>query len=140
MAAFPPVARFLVALAAGLATAFGVVAGAEFLAAQRFGGGWEVPGDPAAFARSLRDVPTAPAVLVVLGWGLATYAGARVAASLVPTRRALLAVIVALVLVAVTLLRLVTRPHPFWFSVAAFATVAAAALAARAITRRRTPD
>ena len=132
----PPVARFLAALVTGLAVGFGLMFGAESLAERLPAGPGGVRGDPAAYATSLGEVPAAPALLVIAGWGLGALAAGAIASRLVPQRRALIAVVAGLVMVSVTVLRLVTRPHPFVFSVVALATVVAGAATARAIARR----
>lgn len=132
-----PVARFLGSLVAGLVAGGGLMLGAEELAGRMPPGPGGVRGDPAAFATALGDVPVAPALLVIAGWGLGTLGAGVLASSLVPQRRALIAVVTGLVLVSVTVLRLVTRPHPFAFSVLALASVVAGAATARGLALRR---
>jgi hypothetical protein len=132
-----PVARFLGALVTGLVAGGGIMLGAEELAGRLPPGPGGVRGDPAAFAATLADVPAAPALLVLAGWGLGALAAGALASGLVARRRALIAVVTGLVFVAVTVLRLVTRPHPFVFSAVALASVMAGAAAARGIALRR---
>ncbi len=133
----PRSARFIGAATLGLALGTGVIAIVERGLARLPEGPGGVIGDPAAFAGSVREVPTEAAVTVLAGWAAAVFVASWSASRLVEVRGALLAVIVGLVTVTATVLRLLVQPHPFWFSVTALVLVLAAAAAARALALRR---
>jgi hypothetical protein len=133
----PRAARAIGALTAGLVVAWGIVLLTERLLAQWPSAPGDEPGDPAAYVASFGDIPPVPGAIAVAGWALATFGGASTAAALVEARQALLAVIIAVTMIFITVLRLIVRPHPFWYSTAMLAAVLVAASASRALALRR---
>ena len=136
MRRMPPVARALLAITVGIGVALTATWGGEVLGAALHPLPASLAGDPTALGPHLRAAPAPVLLVLILGRGLGTFAGALLAAALVAARRALVATVVGLVLMGVTFLSLVSRPHPYWFALAAMSAVILAHVSARAIARR----
>lgn len=118
------VLRFLGALAAGLAVAFGVVVAVEMISAvvhpfpEQFGGSSE------EMHQHVANYPAWFLAVVVPMWGAAAFAGAWIAGRLGNRGAALL---VGLLLVAAVILNISMLPYPIWFEISSVAVVAIAA-------------
>lgn len=83
--------------------------------------------DPVALRAAIATLPLAALILVVVGWTVGTYAGARVGVAVAVTRKARAAWWVGALFLLATAANLSMIPHPTWMAVAGPAGVIAAA-------------
>jgi hypothetical protein len=97
--------RIVGALLAGLAAAIVVIAAMEFVAAAIY--------SPPATSEAMANLPTGAFALVLLGYGLGTFAGAFLAARI--GRSAVYGFVIGAALLAAGLANMMLVPHPTWF-------------------------
>ena len=123
----PPALRRALAVLAGVGVAIGIVFAVESISS-RF---YPLPpvtsySDPEAMTAMMSRLPRAALLIVLLGWGLATMAGAWIAAR-VAGRRQGPAWTVGVVLLAAAVFNMLELPHPLWFWIAGVAVFLPAA-------------
>lgn len=93
--------------------------------------------DPVALRAAIATLPLMALVLVVAGWTVGTFAGARAGAAVATNNKSLVAGIVGGLFLMATASNLFMIPHPAWMTVAGPAGVLGAAwLAARQASPR----
>jgi hypothetical protein len=111
----PPALRRVLAVLAGLGVATGIVFAVEAINAKLYP---MPPGTDFSDSEAMRAVmtrlPRAALLIVLLGWGVATVAGAWIAAR-VGGRRQGPAWTVGVVLLGAAVFNLLELPHPLWF-------------------------
>ncbi|WP_454831747.1 hypothetical protein [Pseudoxanthomonas wuyuanensis] len=133
--------RTILAVLAGLLTAFLLIFGLEMLGMALF------PLPPGTTLQTEADLAnlvamssTGKKIWVVCGWAIASFAGAWVAARISRQRRVMAAVAVAAFIVAGTVMNAVAIPHPLWMNaLGVLLPIPLAVLAARLAGRRNMP-
>jgi hypothetical protein len=77
-------------------------------------------GDPQALAAHIAAAPLSAMLVVVVGWALAAFVGAWVAARIARHRRAA-ALVIGLLVLAGVIANIAMIPHPLWMTVAGLA-------------------
>jgi hypothetical protein len=84
----------------------------------------------------MKDIPLGALLFVLAAWVIGTAAGGAVAAKIASRKPVLHAIIVGVVILALTVVNLVMIPHPTWFAVVSLlAAVPAAYVGALAVRR-----
>jgi hypothetical protein len=111
----PSLGRSIVAVLLGLVVAVVVIMTIEMINSQIYR---PPPGfdfaDPAAMRTYVQQLPLTALLIVVLGWALGALMGGWMAAKRAPRAPLAHAMIVALGLVAATVMNLTSLPHPTW--------------------------
>lgn len=121
----PRLTRSILAVLAGVMAAFTVIMVVQQLSAMLYPppAGFN-PEDPGAFAALIAELPPGAFLMVLASYLLGAAAGGYLAARLAPSRRAVHAGMIAVALVAGSVLNLTAAPHPPWFMAANLLIVA----------------
>ncbi len=82
------------------------------------------PQDPGALSALIATLPPGAFLMVLLSYFLGALVGGYLVARLAPSRRAIHAGIIAVLLVVASILNLMAAPHPLWFMAANLLIVA----------------
>lgn len=72
------------------------------------------PNDPASLAANSSAIPTGSFIVLIIGWGIASFTGAWIAARIADRSQMVHGLIVAGMLVVTGILNLLAIPHPAW--------------------------
>ena len=120
----PPFLRSLIAVIAGAVSAFGIIALVELVSSRLYPmpAGLD-PGNPEAMSNYIATLPIGAFLMLLLGYSLGGLGGGFVAAKLAPKARFTHAGVIAILLIAASVLNLMSFSHPVWFWVANIAVV-----------------
>jgi len=118
--------RGLLAIVLGLVMFFVVVLAGEFLGMSIYGIKVD-PNDPHSINDVIKTIPTRALVAVVLAWACGAFVGGWVAASLAPARKIAFGLAIGVVGLLITIVNLVSLPHPVWMWVVGAAELVPAA-------------
>lgn len=135
----PPMVRSIVVVLAGLVASILVVSGTDAIVSSLYP---LPPGtdmtDREALGQAAAALPVSAFVILLVGWSLASLAGAFVAARWAGRAPVTHGWVVALILLAATVANLVAIPHPIWMWPAALILIPLAGWMGVRIARRRT--
>ena len=120
----PPFIRSLAAVVIGAIIAFGLIMAVQLVSTRLYPmpAGLD-PGNSEAMSRYIATLPVGGFLIVLLGYALGGLGGGFVAAKLAPKARFTHAGVIAILLIAASVLNLMSFSHPVWFWVANLAVV-----------------